>query len=50
MTLVEDSPEYALLVREMLASATDGPLEIAHFESMNAAAAATCATSRWTAC
>ena len=37
VALIEDSPEYALLVREMLASATDGPLEIAHFESMNAA-------------
>jgi PleD family two-component response regulator len=34
---VEDSPEYALLVREMLSAATEGPLEIAHFESMSAA-------------
>ena len=37
VALIEDSPEYALLVREMLASATEGPLEIAHFESMSAA-------------
>ncbi|HEX5909718.1 MAG TPA: EAL domain-containing protein [Thermoleophilaceae bacterium] len=37
MALIEDSPEYALLVREMLGAATDGPLEIAHFEDMNAA-------------
>ena len=39
VALVEDSADYALLVREMLASATEGPLEIVHFATMGAALA-----------
>ena len=35
--LIEDSCEYALLVREMLADASTGELEIVHHESLAAA-------------
>ena len=34
--LIEDSCEYALLVREMLADASKGELEIVHHESLAA--------------